>query len=146
MNEIKKDISHRCVPPVASGTARVLQLDTEIGGYLIPKGVSSIQLENYSGIIYICGGHFPWILGSFAHSWECFSVASVFNFSKKTNTFQFVFVKDVISWGGGRWVDGIPSNTNKNLNDSTVFNFRNGTDNYILHRMIFTHCDCNNIF
>lgn len=32
--------SFRCVPPVASGTARVLQLDTEIGGYLIPKGTT----------------------------------------------------------------------------------------------------------
>lgn len=55
MNEIKKNISHRCVPPVASGTARVLQLDTEIGGYLIPKGVSSIQSVNYCGITFIRG-------------------------------------------------------------------------------------------
>lgn len=68
MNEIKKNISHRCVPPVASGTARVLQLDTEIGGYLIPKGVGSIQLENYREIIFIRGCNFLWILGIFAHS------------------------------------------------------------------------------
>lgn len=32
--------SFRCIPPVASGTARVLPLDTEIGGYLIPKGTT----------------------------------------------------------------------------------------------------------